>query len=73
MTRPGQVRDAIGVFLRERPQGATVGEIQAAIEARLGPVPASSVRSSLRLQKDLFKRVTRGRYRLKDEDETRLY
>jgi hypothetical protein len=63
--RPGQVRDAIVSFLGSRKEGATVSEIHQAVETRLGSVPASSVRSSLRLQTELFERVKRGRYRLR--------
>jgi Arc/MetJ-type ribon-helix-helix transcriptional regulator len=61
--RPGEVRDAIRDYLRRVKREASVGEIQAAVTERLGDVPASSVRSSLRLS-DLFSRTARGRYRL---------
>jgi hypothetical protein len=72
MTRrsPGQVRDAITAFLRNKPEGATTAEIYAAVERRLaGTVARSSVRSYLNLNttnsKSLFERVARGRYRLR--------
>ncbi|HEY9243775.1 MAG TPA: hypothetical protein VIP48_17460 [Streptosporangiaceae bacterium] len=61
--RPGEVRDAIRDYLGTVKREATVGEIQAAVNQRLGSVPASSVRSSLRLS-DLFDQTARGRYRL---------
>jgi hypothetical protein len=61
--RPGEVRDAIRDYLRTVKREATAGEIQAAVTERLGNVPASSVRSSLRLS-DLFSHTARGRYRL---------
>ncbi len=61
--RPGEVRDAIRDYLRSVKREATVAEIQTAVAERLGDVPASSVRSSLRLS-DLFSQTARGRYRL---------
>lgn len=63
--RPGQVRDAIAAYLAHM-QDASVAEIQEAVNAALGgAVPASSVRSYLRLNVgDLFERTARGRYRL---------
>jgi hypothetical protein len=61
--RPGEVRDAIRDYLRTVKREASVGEIQTAVNVRLGNVPASSVRSSLRLS-DLFSQTARGRYRL---------
>jgi hypothetical protein len=63
--RPGQVRDAIVAYLAEA-QEATVAEIQIAVNTRLGgAVPASSVRSYLRLNVgEMFERTARGRYRL---------
>jgi hypothetical protein len=66
--RPGQVRDAIVAYLADT-QDATVAEIQVAVNTTLGgEVPASSVRSYLRLNVgDLFERTARGRYRLVDQ------
>lgn len=65
--RPGEVRDGIQEFLLTREQGASIGEIHAALEERFGEqVAASSVRSSLNLGVgDLYERVSRGRYRLR--------
>lgn len=62
--RPGEVRDAIRAYLSDVGREATVKEIQEAVNERIGSaVPASSVRSSLRLS-DLFRQVARGRYQL---------
>lgn len=61
--RPGEVRDAIRDYFGAVKREATAGEIHAAVNERLGNVPASSVRSSLRLS-DLFSQTGRGRYRL---------
>lgn len=65
--RPGQVRDAIVGYLAEQREVATVAAIQHAATARLGrEVPASSVRSFLRLHtEDMFERMGRGQYRLR--------
>lgn len=64
--QPGEVRDSIMRYLRERPQGATVGEIVGAVSADLGGVSPSSVRSYLAMNADhVFERIGRGRYRLK--------
>jgi hypothetical protein len=62
--RPGEVRDAIRAYLKEIGREATISEIHAVVNERIGStVPASSVRSSLQLS-DLFRRVSRGRYQL---------
>ena len=62
---PGTVRDAIVSCLDLTQGDASVAEIHRAVEARIGAVPASSVRSYLRLRPDRFERTGRGRYRLK--------
>jgi len=63
--RPGEVRDAIVEVLRLSPQGATVSEITDQVTALIGPVPASSVRSYLRLNTPaLFARMDRAQYAL---------
>lgn len=63
--RPGQVRDAILKSLADRPEGASVAEIELAVQRELGPVPTSSVRSYLRLNTpELFARMDRGQYSL---------
>jgi len=63
----GQIRDAIIDFLNDRKEEASLGEIQEALNRRLGDVPTSSVRSSLRLHAvDRIERTGRGRYRLRD-------
>lgn len=65
--RPGEVRDAIIGYLRSRGEAATVEEIYAGVEKRLGgPVARSSIRSYLGLNADtLFERVGHARYRLR--------
>ncbi|MEX2440402.1 MAG: hypothetical protein WD739_11090 [Actinomycetota bacterium] len=63
--RPGEVRDAIIAFLRERRGEATVAEIRQAVVEAVGDVPPSSVRSYLNLNTPAtFVRTGRGRYRL---------
>ncbi len=62
---PGIVRDAIITYLRDKDGDASVSEIKSAVESKIGDVPASSVRSSLRLRPDMFKRTGWGRYQLK--------
>lgn len=63
---PGQVRDAIKHYLSNAGT-ASIGEIQAAVTAHLGDARPSSVRSYLNLNTpDVFERVGRGSYRLKD-------
>ena len=61
---PGSVRDSIVEFLSST-ESASIHEIHEAVEARLGDVASSSVRSYLNLNvPDLFERVGRGCYRL---------
>jgi len=65
---PGQIRDAIVEFLERRPgKPATVDEIHAACEAKLGgKIAASSIRSYLNLNTPgTFERVARATYRLR--------
>ncbi len=65
--RPGEVRDAIVNYLRTRPDGATVRQIQAEVAARLDGVPPSSIRSYLRLNTPtLFARMERAQYALNE-------
>ena len=66
---PGTVRDAIVACLDLAQGDASVSEIRRSVEARMGDVPASSVRSYLRLRPDIFERTRHGRYRLKTERE----
>ena len=69
---PGEVRDAILGALQEYPSGASVSEIIEGVQNSIGSVPASSVRSYLRLNTSrLFLRVGRGQYRLVDGDADR--
>jgi site-specific DNA-methyltransferase (adenine-specific) len=61
---PGSVRDSIVEYL-STVEMASVQEICAAVESRLGSVSASSIRSYLNLNvPERFERVARGRYRL---------
>jgi DNA modification methylase len=65
--RPGEVRDAIVDVLVARPTGATVSEIEREVKERIGPVPASSIRSYLRLNTpSLFQRTERAHYLLRE-------
>ena len=66
---PGTVRDAIVSCLDRAREDASVAEIHRAVEARIGTVPASSVRSYLRLRPDRFERTGHGRYRLRRDLE----
>jgi len=68
--KPGQVRDAIVDFLRERGEAAALAEIEQAVRARMnGKFRGSSVRSYLRLNTpERFERVDRGKYRLRRQE-----
>ena len=71
--RPGAVRDAIMETLAYRPRGATVAEITHGVSQRLGPTPASSVRSYLRLNTPkLFTKIDRGHYVVREEAQATL-
>ncbi|MFG6432713.1 DNA-methyltransferase [Roseateles sp. LYH14W] len=62
--RPGQVRDAI-VDVLQATDSASVSQIALGVEQRIGPVPASSVRSYLQINTpELFVRQERGQYAL---------
>lgn len=61
--RPGEVRDAIIEVLMAHQGGATAPEVRAAVAARIGQVPSSSIRSYLQLNTPgLFLRSDRGQY-----------
>ncbi len=63
--RPGEVRDAIVRVLEGRAHGASVREITKDVVELIGEVPASSVRSYLRLNTpELFARMERAQYSL---------
>lgn len=67
--RPGEVRDAIVRVLDGRPGPASVQEITSEVTALIGDVPASSVRSYLRLNTpELFARMDRAQYVLNGFD-----
>ena len=65
---PGHVRDAILETLSASGSAMSVQEIAARVEAAIGPTPASSIRSYLRLNTpSLFVRERRGVYRAKQK------
>lgn len=65
--RPGEVRDAIVNALEVRQEAATVQQITSDVTSLIGPVPASSVRSYLRLNTPtLFARTERAQYSLSE-------
>ena len=64
--RPGEVRDAIVTVLASSPNGATIPEIEEGVRQIIGPAPASSIRSYLRLNTpEVFERTARGHYALR--------
>jgi DNA modification methylase len=71
--KPGAVRDAIMETLAYRTEGATVVEIISGVSQRIGPTPASSVRSYLRLNTPkLFTKLDRGHYVVREEAQATL-
>lgn len=65
--RPGEVRDAIVTVLSNKPNGASVAEIQDAVHGLIGSAAPSSIRSYLRLNSDsLFRRQNRGTYVIRE-------
>lgn len=63
--RPGEVRDAIVEVLDGRETGATLHDIETEVKRLIGDVPASSIRSYLRLNTpELFARMERAQYAL---------
>jgi len=71
--KSGAVRDAIIDALAYRTQGATVAQITREVSERIGPTPASSIRSYLRLNTPkLFSKVDRGHYRVREEAQATL-
>lgn len=67
--RPGEVRDAIVQVLEDRQSAMPVQAITAEVNSRIGAVPASSVRSYLRLNTpELFARTERAQYTLSGFD-----
>jgi DNA modification methylase len=71
--KPGAVRDAIIDALAYRAYGATVAQITREVSARIGPTPASSIRSYLRLNTPkLFVKIDRGHYRVREEAQAIL-
>ena len=71
--RPGQVRDAIVEVLEGRQRGASINEITSEVIGLIGDVPASSVRSYLRLNTpEIFARMDRAQYALAGLDAPTL-
>jgi DNA modification methylase len=71
--KPGAVRDAITETLAYRTRGATMAEIVEGVRYRIGPTPASSIRSYLRLNTPkLFTKIDRGRYAVREEAQAML-
>ncbi len=72
MTRTGSIPADICDFLRDRPDGASIGEIAAALsEVRRSEVLRPSVRSAIYQHREqtgegLFRQVSRGRYALNE-------
>lgn len=65
--RPGEVRDAIVSVLSDRPRGASLAEIEGAVNSLIGASSSSSVRSYLRLNTpSLFARTERAQYVLRE-------
>ncbi len=65
---PGRIRDAILQVMTLTSEPLNVKEIEERVSKVIGPLPASSVRSYLRLNTpDLFVRENRGVYHLKSE------
>ena len=64
--RPGEIRDAIVSVLSNKPEGASVSEIQVALHGLIDSAAPSSVRSYLRLNSgSLFRRQDRGIYTIR--------
>ncbi len=72
--RPGEVRDAIVNVLSDKPRGASLADIETAVNSLIGAAASSSVRSYLRLNTPtLFARTDRAQYMLRELfDETPL-
>lgn len=65
--RPGEIRDAIVSVLSSKPNGASVAEIQDAVQNLIGRAAPSSIRSYLRLNSgSLFRREDRGVYMIRE-------
>lgn len=64
---PGKVRDAIIHILSQTPSPMSVSDLELRVNQIVGPTPASSIRSYLRLNTpETFLREERGVYRLKE-------
>ncbi len=59
--------------LTYRTDGATIAQITREVSERIGPTPASSIRSYLRLNTPkLFEKIDRGHYRVREEAQRAL-
>jgi len=59
--------------LTYRTDGATIAQITREVSERIGPTPASSIRSYLRLNTPrLFEKIDRGHYRVREEAQPAL-
>jgi DNA modification methylase len=68
--RPGEIRDAVVAALANKPRGASVADIQNAVQELIGAAASSSVRSYLRLNSgSLFRRHGRGIYTIRESAE----
>ena len=65
--RPGEIRDAIVSVLANKPRGASLAEIESAVNGLIGASSSSSVRSYLRLNTPtIFARTERAQYVLRE-------
>lgn len=65
--RPGEIRDAIVSVLSSKPSGASIADIQEAVQNLIGRAAPSSIRSYLRLNSgSLFRREDRGVYMIRE-------
>jgi hypothetical protein len=66
---PGSVRDAILAYLSSIDGDASLADIRAGVNSRLGPTPQSSIRSYLNGNvPKIFIRTERGRYKLSEQN-----
>lgn len=71
--KPGQIRDAIVSVLSGRYEPVSLTEIEQGVEKQIGPSPASSIRSYLRLNTPgLFARMDRAQYILSQNKNRQL-
>lgn len=61
----GEVKNAMRDFLAAKGEPASISEIKAGIEKKVGMAPDSSYRSALQDER-VFERVSRGVFKLRD-------